>query len=88
LLPGHFRLARQAYGHRGEQLRNVGLTERATDGKYRYPPERRVSFYRSLIDAIRSVNKRVSISLCRETPHVWDGLKNYCDPAKCNCLIW
>jgi len=88
LLPGHFRLARQVYGRRGEQLQNVGLTERATDGKYRYPPDRRVQFYRSLIDAIRSINKGVSISLCRETPYVWDHVKDHADPAKCNCLIW
>jgi len=88
LLPGHFRLARQAYGHRGEQLQNVGLAERATDGKYRYPPEQRVQFYRSLIDTIRSINKSVPVGLRRETPHVWDNLKDHCDPAKCNCLVW
>jgi len=88
LLPGHFSLARQAYGSRGARLGNVGLTERASDGKYRYPPERRVEFYQFLTDVIRSHNNRTSLSLCRETPHIWDHLKDQCDPRRCNCLIW
>ena len=67
---------------------SMGLTERASDGKYRYPPEQRVEFYRLLTDVILAHNKHMSISLCRETPYVWDHLKNRCDPRKCNCLIW
>jgi spore photoproduct lyase len=88
LLPGHFRLAGQAYGDRGMRLQNVGLTERATDGKYRYPSEQRVEFYRLLTDTVLAHDGRASVSLCRETPYVWDHLKTRCDPHKCNCLIW
>jgi spore photoproduct lyase len=88
LLPGHFSLARQAYGNRGVRLQNAGLTERASDGKYRYSPERRAKFYEHLTDVILAHNRRMSISLCRETPYVWDRLKNRCEPHKCNCLIW
>jgi spore photoproduct lyase len=88
LLPGHFRLARQAYGPHGARLQNMGLRERASDGKYRYRPEQRVEFYQFLADAILSHNRHMSISLCRETPHIWDHLKNRCDPHKCNCLVW
>jgi len=54
----------------------------------RYPPEQRIEFYRLLTDAILAHNKHISISLCRETPYVWDHLKSRCDPRKCNCLIW
>lgn len=88
LLPGHFRLARQAYGNRGARLQHAGLAERASDGKYRYGAEQRVEFYEHLTDVILAHNTRISISLCRETPYVWDHLKNRCDPRKCNCLVW
>lgn len=86
LLPGHFSLARQAYGSRGEKLRNMGLGEPASDGKYRYPPERRIEFYRFLTDVIRDYRGPVPTSLCRETAYVWDRLKSRCDPGNCNCL--
>lgn len=88
MLPGHFSLARQAYGNRGVQLHNAGLTDRASDGKYRYAPEQRVTFYEHLTDVILAHDKRMSISLCRETTYVWDRLKDHCDPHKCNCLVW
>jgi len=88
LLPGHFRLARQAYGSRGMRLQNVGLTERASDGKYRYSPEQRIGFYQLLTDIILAHDSHMPISLCRETPHIWDHLKDRCDPHKCNCLVW
>lgn len=88
LLPGHFRLARQAYGNRGARLQDVGLTERASDGKCRYSPEQRIDFYQLLTGAILAHDRDMSIGLCRETPHVWDHLKNLCDPHECNCLIW
>jgi spore photoproduct lyase len=88
LLPGHFPLARRAYGNRGTQLQNIGLPETASDGKHRYALEQRVEFYQFLMDMIRSSNKQVSIGLCRETPEVWDSLKDRCDPGQCNCLIW
>ncbi len=88
LLPGHFTLARQAYGSRAVLLRRAGLSERASDGKLRYPVRQRVKFYRFLIDVIRSFNKRLSIGLCRETWDVWNSLNHRCNPNRCNCLIW
>ncbi len=88
LLPGHFALARQAYGGRAGALREAGLSERASDGKLRYPLRCRAEFYRFLIDAIRSLNARMSIGLCRETPDVWSVLNHQCDRHQCNCLIW
>jgi spore photoproduct lyase len=86
LLPGHFRLARQAYGPHGARFQNMGLQERASDGKYRYRPEQRIEFYRFLADAILSHTKRASISLCRETPPIWDHMKSRCNAHRCNCL--
>lgn len=88
LLPGHFDLARQAYAGRAAHLREAGLSEKASDGKLRYPFRRRVEFYRFLIDVIRSFRTRMSIGLCRETEDVWGSLKHCCDPHHCNCLIW
>ena len=88
LLPGHFALAKQVYGSRAGALREAGLSERASDGKLRYPFQRRLEFYRSLIGVIRGFNERLSIGLCRETPDIWSSLNHPCDRRQCNCLIW
>ena len=88
LLPGHFALARQAYGNRAAALRQAGLSEKASDGKLRYPSRQRAEFYRFLVDAIRCLNARLSVGLCRETPDVWDSLNHSCDPHRCNGLVW
>jgi spore photoproduct lyase len=88
LLPGHKSLAIDAYGVRGRQLAAQELTEKASDGKMRYHQKRRVEFYNFLIDIIRSFDKSVSISLCRETSDVWQHLRDRCDHRKCNCVTW
>lgn len=88
LLPGHFHLVSDAYGDRARQLWDHHFVRGASDGKLRYPPKQRVEFYTFLIDAIRSFNKDVSISLCRETPEIWSIFKDRCLPRKCNCVIW
>ncbi|MFB0524292.1 MAG: radical SAM protein [Phycisphaerae bacterium] len=88
LLPGHFHLAAAAYGNRARKLSNHNFVRGASDGKLRYPAKERVEFYTFLIDVIRSFDKEVSISLCRETPEVWSIFKDSCRPRKCNCVIW
>ncbi|MHC4573056.1 MAG: SPL family radical SAM protein [Planctomycetota bacterium] len=88
LLPGHFRLAKDAYGNRGRKLCDHNFVRGASDGKLRYPPQQRVEHYTFLIDVIRSFDKNVSISLCRETADIWSALSNRCEPAKCNCVTW
>ena len=88
LLPGHFRFAKQAYGSRARKLCDHNFVKGAADGKLRYPPKERVEFYSFLIDAIRSFNKDVSISLCRETPEIWNTFKSCCESKKCNCVVW
>jgi len=88
LLPGHFRFAKQAYGSRAQKLCDHNFVKGASDGKLRYPPKERAKFYSFLIDAIRSFNKNVSISLCRETPEIWNTFKNCCESKKCNCVVW
>jgi DNA repair photolyase len=88
LLPGHFRLAAGAYGSRAQKLWDRNFVKGASDGKLRYPPKQRVEFYTFLIDTIRSFDKNVSISLCRETPQLWTIFKDRCKPHKCNCVIW
>jgi len=88
LLPGHFRLAAEAYGNRAQKLRDYNLVKGASDGKLRYQPKQRLEFYTFLIDTIRSFDKDVSISLCRETPEIWNALKGRCERRKCNCVVW
>jgi len=88
LLPGHMRLAAQAYGNRADKLRQCNLFKDGADGKLRLAPEQRVDFYSFLIDTIRNFNKDISIGLCRETPNVWSALKSRCEFKKCNCVIW
>lgn len=88
LLPGHLHLATQAYGNRGRKLRVQNFIKGASDGKLRYPPKQRVGFYSFLIDTIRAFDRKVSISLCRETPDIWHIFKERCEPRKCNCIIW
>jgi len=88
LLPGHFKLAENAYGLRARQLGNMNFVRGASDHKIRYPITKRIEFYNFLIDQIRNFNKDVSIGLCRETHEVWNILKNRCELNKCNCIIW
>jgi hypothetical protein len=88
LLPGHLQLATAAYGKRAKSLGQNRFVTGASDNKLRYPPEQRLEFYHLLIDIIRSFDKRLSISLCRETPEVWNALTGRCDQLKCNCQVW
>jgi len=88
LLPGHFRLAKDAYGDRARNLLNHKFVKGASDGKLRYSHQQRIEFYCFLIDVIRSFDKAVSIGLCRETPEIWNALNDRCEPKKCNCVVW
>jgi len=88
LLPGHFHLATGAYGNRARELLHNNFVRGASDHKLRYPPNKRIEFYTHLIDTIRNFDKNVSISLCRETPDIWNVLKDHCTRGKCNCVIW
>jgi spore photoproduct lyase len=87
-VPGHLSLAREMYSSRAGPLRTADLSEKASDGKLRYPFPRRVEFYRLLISVIRSIRPHMSIGLCRETRDVWNELNHSCNPDQCNCLIW
>lgn len=88
LLPRHIHLIKQAYSNRAKRLLHYEFVKGASDGKLRYIPKQRIEFYSFLIDTIRSFDKKVSVSLCRETPEVWDIFKDRCELGKCNCLIW
>ena len=88
LMPGHKKLAFDAYGAKSQELISQKLIKPLSDGKSRYHPQSRIKFYNLLIDRIRDIDKNVSISLCRETPDVWDALKDRCTPKKCNCVTW
>lgn len=88
LLPGHLRLATEAYGSRAKKLCEHNFIKGASDGKLRFTPEQRAKFYTFLIDTIRSFNKNVSISLCRETPEIWNTFNDRCEFKKCNCVVW
>ncbi|MBN2020063.1 MAG: hypothetical protein JW749_07555 [Sedimentisphaerales bacterium] len=87
LVPGHSRLAAQAYPvETKESLQKQNLTVLASDGKLRYPEDKRIEFYSHIIDTIRGLNKTVPVSLCRESHNVSNALKNHCFSSTCNCL--
>jgi spore photoproduct lyase len=88
ILPGHLNLIKQAYGKRGQMLCSYSLVKGASDGKMRFEPQKRIQFYSLLVDIIRSFDKKVSIGLCRETPDIWNFLKEHCKPNQCNCVVW
>ncbi len=88
LLPAHFQLIRKAYANRSNKLFNQCFHKGATDGKLRYSTKQRLDFYKLLINTIRSINRKVTISLCRETPEIWKSLNCHCEHEKCNCMIW
>jgi len=88
LLPGHLSLAKSAYGEDVKNMFQCESAEQGTDFKVRYNPQNRIKFYKFIIDVIRKYDKKVSISLCRETPQIWRALSGRCDFGKCNCLIW
>ena len=46
------------------------------DGKYRYFRPIRVEVYREIGKAIREITGDVKMSLCMETPEVWNGVKD------------
>ena len=87
-LPGHFHFAHEIYGKTAKKLFSHTFISGASDNKLRYPPAKRLEFYNFLVDIIRSFDKNVSIGLCRETPDVWQALKNRCEPHRCNCITW
>ena len=88
LLPGHFNLAESTYGNRTRKLRDYKFVKGASDSKLRYQPKQRIEFYTFLINTIRSFDEDVSISLCRETPEIWNNFKDHCESKKCNCIVW
>ena len=86
LLPGHIGLAKAAYKERAQQLYINKIVHGASDGKLRYRPEQRIEFYRFLFDTIRSFDRHVSISLCRESRQILNHFKEQCDQLNCNCI--
>jgi spore photoproduct lyase len=87
LIPGHSHLAAQAYPAETKgTLQTQNLPDLASDGKLRYPESKRVEFYSHIIDTIRSFNKTVPVSLCRESPHILNTLKSRGLNPACNCL--
>lgn len=87
-LPGHPKLAADAYGRRGRVLYVGRFIGGASDHKLRYPPQDRIACYSHIIELIRNFNRSVSIGLCKESPEVWSALADHCDHGKCNCVTW
>ena len=82
LLPGHIPFIQKTY--QINSFSKKTLPDKALDGKLRYHASQRIEFYRYLIETIRSFDTEVSISLCRETPAVWQSLKSLATPCQCN----
>ncbi|MBW8000640.1 MAG: hypothetical protein FVQ80_01285 [Planctomycetes bacterium] len=88
LLPGHKQVIKQAYGDDMQNLCLSNFVKGASDKKSRFPIEQRIEFYSFIIDTIRSFDKNISISLCRESPEIWSVFKDRCIFKKCNCVNW
>lgn len=82
LFKGHISLSKKAYKINSDLF--MPLTETAKDGKLRYALEKRIKFYKFLIDTITGYNKKVRIAICRESQELYNGLsfKN----QLCNCI--
>ena len=86
LLPAHRRLAVAAYRERSKPLSQQDLAVKCSDGKLRYPNAKRIEFYDHIINCVKSINRDVPISLCRESPDIWHALKHRVQTGECNCV--
>jgi spore photoproduct lyase len=55
--------------------------------RYRFRPEMRHELYSHMIECIREIDASIPISLCLETPEVWEGLRLTPGEAPCNCAL-
>ncbi|MGQ9730968.1 MAG: radical SAM protein [Candidatus Zipacnadales bacterium] len=55
--------------------------------RFRYHPELRVTLYSHLIACLRARDPDLPVSLCLETPHLWQALALDPAHAPCNCLL-
>jgi spore photoproduct lyase len=55
--------------------------------RYRYRPEVRTELYAHMLACIREADGSVPVSLCLETPDVWEGVGLRPADAPCNCLL-
>ena len=69
-------LTRVIRGRNPETNLLLGEFAPCIDGKYRYFRPIRVEVYRVIGKAIREISRDVKMSLCMETPEVWNGVKN------------
>jgi spore photoproduct lyase len=60
---------------------------RSDDGRLRYPPQLRASFYRLLIEAARDVRPDLDLALCLEEHEVWKALDLEHAVGRCNCVL-
>ena len=86
-LPGHPTLARTLHGKAAEHLFAGKFVAGVGDRKRRYRPEVRLEIYRFLIERIHRHYANVPISLCRETPEIWQALSGEVTRSACNCVV-
>lgn len=55
--------------------------------RYRFRPDVRHELYAHMIECIREIDPSIQVSLCLETPEVWEGLWLTPGEAPCNCLL-
>ncbi|MCE5340543.1 MAG: hypothetical protein LLF92_05370 [Planctomycetaceae bacterium] len=81
LFKGHTKLSQKAYNINSDLF--ASLCETAEDGKLRYSTEKRIEFYKFMIENISSYNK-TSLAICREDNEIYQHL-NF-KPQICNCI--
>jgi len=55
--------------------------------RYRFRPDVRVALYTHMLACIREADPSIPVSLCLETPEVWDSVGLRPEDAPCNCLL-
>lgn len=58
----------------------------AEAGKLRYPQEKRLEMFRTIVECIRAHNSQIKIALCKEDASVWQDVGLDTGKLCCNCL--
>ena len=63
---------------------NKGLTKE--EGKLRYPKNKRIRMFKTIIDELRNNDPSVNISLCKEAAQIWRAVGLNIKGLSCNCV--
>ncbi len=86
--PEAIRLMERKLGRDNPISMNIGNTcGKFGDGRARFPGTLREEVYKFLIETVRQIRPRLEISLCLETPAMFDNLQMQAALGRCNCVL-